>query len=84
MENLATLSRKTQALVVDDEKTARFILRQILEREGCSVIEAANGGLADELELAGFETGAAANGVEAVEHAGAGARPRGSSRLEGD
>lgn len=42
---------KIQALVADDEKTTRFILRQILEREGCSVIEAADGAQA----VAAFE-----------------------------
>ncbi len=52
MENLLTSTPETQALVVDDEKTVRFILRQILEREGCTVLEAADGAQA----VAIFET----------------------------
>ncbi len=51
MKNLTTLSPKTQALVADDEKTARLFLRKILEREGCNVIEAADGAQA----VAAFE-----------------------------
>jgi CheY-like chemotaxis protein len=53
MSRQQTKAGKPPVLVVEDHEDTRFILRTVLERSGCRVVEAANG--FEAAEIAGHE-----------------------------